>query len=141
MNKRQSWDEYFMELAEKLATRSTCDRAHVGAVIVNDDNRIVSTGYNGSIPGNPHCDDIGHTLRDGHCIATVHAEINAISYCAKEGIALKNTILYVTHFPCINCTKSIISSGIKTVFFKNDYRVDEYALKLFNENNILLKKM
>ena len=130
-----------MELAEKLATRSTCDRAHVGAVIVNDDNRIVSTGYNGSIPGNPHCDDIGHTLRDGHCIATVHAEINAISYCAKEGIALKNTILYVTHFPCINCTKSIISSGIKTVFFKNDYRVDEYALKLFNENNILLKKM
>ena len=141
MNKRQSWNEYFMELAEKLATRSTCDRAHVGAVIVNDDNRIVSTGYNGSIPGNPHCDDIGHTLRDGHCIATVHAEINAISYCAKEGIALKNTILYVTHFPCINCTKSIISSGIKTVFFKNDYRVDEYALKLFNENNILLKKM
>ena len=141
MNKRQSWDEYFMELAEKLATRSTWDRAHVGAVIVNDDNRIVSTGYNGSIPGNPHCDDIGHTLRDGHCIATVHAEINAISYCAKEGIALKNTILYVTHFPCINCTKSIISSGIKTVFFKNDYRVDEYALKLFNENNILLKKM
>lgn len=141
MGERQPWNEYFMELAEKLATRSTCDRAHVGAVIVNDDNRIVSTGYNGSIPGNPHCDDIGHTLRDGHCIATVHAEINAISYCAKEGIALKNTILYVTHFPCINCTKSIISSGIKTVFYKNDYRVDEYALKLFENNDILLKKM
>ena len=140
MKERQPWSEYFMELAEKLATRSTCDRAHVGAVIVNDDNRIVSTGYNGSIPGNPHCDDIGHTLREGHCIATVHAEINAILYCAKEGIALKNTTLYVTHFPCINCTKSIISSGIKTVFYKNDYRVDEYALKLFKDNNILLKK-
>lgn len=141
MDKRQPWTEYFMELAEKLATRSTCDRANVGVVIVNDDNRIVSTGYNGSVPGNPHCNDVGHVLKDGHCVATVHAEINAISYCAKEGIALKNTTMYVTHFPCINCTKSVISAGIKKVYYRNDYRVDDYALKLFNDNNVVLEKI
>lgn len=138
---RQSWPEYFMELAEKLATRSTCDRASVGAVIVNSDNRIVSTGYNGSVANNPHCDDVGHTLRDGHCIATIHAEINAITYCAREGVALKGTTLYVTHFPCLNCTKSIIAAGITKVVYKNDYRVDEYALELFKLNNVEVVKV
>lgn len=138
---RQPWPEYFMELAEKLATRSTCDRASVGAVIVNSDNRIVSTGYNGSVANNPHCDDVGHTLRDGHCIATIHAEINAITYCAREGVALKETTLYVTHFPCLNCTKSIIAAGITKVVYKNDYRVDEYALELFKLNNVEVVKV
>lgn len=138
---RQPWPEYFMELAEKLATRSTCDRASVGAVIVNSDNRIVSTGYNGSVANNPHCDDIGHTLRDGHCIATIHAEINAITYCAREGVALKGTTLYVTHFPCLNCTKSIIAAGITKVVYKNDYKVDEYALELFKLNNVEVTKV
>jgi dCMP deaminase len=130
-----------MELAEKLATRSTCDRASVGAVIVNSDNRIVSTGYNGSVANNPHCDDVGHTLRDGHCIATIHAEINAITYCAREGVALKGTTLYVTHFPCLNCTKSIIAAGITKVVYKNDYRVDEYAFDLFKLNNVEVVKV
>ena len=138
---RQPWSEYFMELAEKLATRSTCDRASVGAVIVNSDNRIVSTGYNGSVANNPHCDDVGHTLRDGHCIATIHAEINAITYCAREGVALKGTTLYVTHFPCLNCTKSIIAAGITKVVYKNDYRVDEYAFDLFKLNNVEVVKV
>lgn len=72
---RKSWDEYFMEITEMVATRSTCDRAFVGCVLVNSDNRIISTGYNGSVTGNPHCDEVGHTMRDGHCIATIHAEI------------------------------------------------------------------
>lgn len=141
MDTRQPWTEYFMELAEKLATRSTCDRANVGVVIVNDDNRIISTGYNGSLPGNSHCNDVGHTLRDGHCIATVHAEINAISYCAKEGIALKDSTVYVTHFPCINCTKSLISAGVKKIYYRNDYRVDEYAKSLLISNKIILEKI
>lgn len=138
---RQPWSEYFMELAEKLATRSTCDRASVGAVIVNSDNRIVSTGYNGSVANNPHCDDVGHTLRDNHCIATIHAEINAITYCAREGVALKGTTIYVTHFPCLNCTKSIIAAGITKVVYKNDYRVDEYAYELFKLNNVEVVKV
>ena len=81
---RKPWEEYFMDLAKMVATRGTCDRAYVGCVLVNKDNRIVSTGYNGSISGNPQCDEIGHTMRDGHCIATIHAEQNALLYCARR---------------------------------------------------------
>ena len=106
MTNRMSWEKYFMEITELVASRSTCDRAWVGCVLVNSSNRIVSTGYNGSISGNPHCDDVGHTMRDGHCIATIHAEMNALLYCAKEGIPVKNCSAYVTHFPCLNCTKA-----------------------------------
>ncbi|TDT62384.1 deoxycytidylate deaminase [Fonticella tunisiensis] len=138
---RQSWEQYFMQLAEMVATRGTCDRANVGAVIVNSDNRIVATGYNGSISGNPHCDEVGHTMRDGHCIATIHAEINALLYCAKEGIAVKNCTIYVTHFPCLNCTKALIQAGIKRLFYRHDYRVDDYAVELLKRNNISFKRI
>ena len=133
---RKSWNEYFMDLALNVATRSTCDRAFVGCVLVNSDNRIVSTGYNGAISGNPHCDEVGHTLRDGHCIATIHAEMNALLYCAKEGIAVKGCIWYVTHFPCLNCTKSLIQAGISKIYYHEAYRVDEYAIELLDRNNI-----
>ena len=137
---RKSWDSYFMEITEIVASRSTCDRALVGCVLVNRDHRIVSTGYNGSVAGNPHCDDVGHTMRDGHCIATIHAEMNAILYCAKEGISTKGTICYVTHFPCLNCTKALIQAGISEIVYKNDYRVDDYAVSLFEKNNIPSRK-
>lgn len=138
---RLSWDEYFMEITSLVASRSTCDRAMVGCLIVNDDNRIVSSGYNGSISGNPHCDDIGHTMRDGHCIATIHAEINALVYCAKEGISVKGCSAYVTHFPCLNCTKALIQSGIKKIYYGDDYRIDPYALEILKNNNIEIKKL
>ena len=134
MSERLSWDEYFMEITNLVASRSTCDRAMVGCVIVNDDNRIVSSGYNGSISGNDHCDEIGHTMRDGHCIATIHAEINALVYCAKEGISVKGCSAYVTHFPCLNCTKALIQAGINKIYYKDDYRVDPYALELLENN-------
>ena len=137
---RKSWDSYFMKITEMVASRSTCDRALVGCVLVNRDHRIVSTGYNGSVSGNPHCDDVGHTMRDGHCIATIHAEMNAILYCAKEGIPTKGTICYVTHFPCLNCTKALIQAGISEIIYKDDYRVDEYAVQLFEKNNIPVRK-
>lgn len=137
---RKSWDSYFMKITEMVASRSTCDRALVGCVLVNRDHRIVSTGYNGSVSGNPHCDDVGHTMRDGHCIATIHAEMNAILYCAKEGIPTKGTICYVTHFPCLNCTKALIQAGICEIVYKNDYRVDNYAVELFEKNNIPIRK-
>ena len=133
---RKSWNEYFMDLALNVATRSTCDRAFVGCVLVNSDNRIVSTGYNGAISGNPHCDEVGHTLRDGHCIATIHAEMNALLYCAKEGISVKGCICYVTHFPCLQCTKPLIQSGISKIYYHEAYRVDEYAIELLDRNNI-----
>lgn len=141
MTNRISWKEYFMQIAEKVATRSTCDRAWVGCLLVNDDNRIISTGYNGSVSGNPHCDDVGHTLRDGHCIATIHAEMNALLYCAKEGISVKNCTCYVTHFPCLNCTKALIQAGITKIYYKDDYRVDDYAIELLEKNNIGYEKI
>ena len=134
---RQSWNEYFMNIAKVLAERSSCDRAYVGAVIVNGDNRIIATGYNGSVGSKtPQCDDIGHVMRDGHCIATLHAEINCIAYCAREGIPLKGSKIYVTHFPCLNCTKALIQSGITKVYYLDDYRMDDYAVELFAMNHI-----
>lgn len=138
---RLTWDEYFMNLAITVSERGTCDRAYVGCVIVNEDNRIVTTGYNGSIKGNPHCDDIGHTMRDGHCIATIHAEMNALLYCAKEGISVNGCKAYVTHFPCLNCTKSLIQAGIKEIYYKEAYRVDEYAIELLKRNKISYEKI
>ncbi|MCI2033780.1 MAG: deaminase, partial [Lactobacillus sp.] len=78
---RESWDHYFMKLATNVAERSTCERATVGAVLVKE-HRIIATGYNGSISGDPHCDEAGHLMRDGHCIRTLHAEMNAILQCA-----------------------------------------------------------
>ncbi|WP_313962050.1 cytidine/deoxycytidylate deaminase family protein [uncultured Parvimonas sp.] len=133
---RKPWEEYFMDLAKMVATRGTCDRAYVGCVLVNKDNRIVSTGYNGSISGNPQCDEIGHTMRDGHCIATIHAEQNALLYCAREGIKVKGCTCYVTHFPCLNCTKALIQAGISKIYYDNSYRMDEYAIELLKKNNI-----
>lgn len=133
---RISWDEYFMQLAKQVAARGTCDRAYVGCVLVNEDNRIVSTGYNGSISGNKQCDEVGHTMRDGHCIATIHAEMNAIIYCAKKGISIDGSKCYVTHYPCLNCTKALIQAGISKVYYGEAYRIDEYAEELFKVNNI-----
>lgn len=141
MSERISWKEYFMQITELVASRSTCDRAWVGCLLVNDDNRIVSSGYNGSVSGNAHCDEIGHTMREGHCIATIHAEINALLYCAKEGISVKNCTAYVTHFPCLNCTKALIQAGIKYIYYKNDYRVDEYAVEILNKNKVGFEKI
>ncbi|HSP46566.1 MAG TPA: cytidine/deoxycytidylate deaminase family protein [Clostridiaceae bacterium] len=139
---RQSWNEYFMNLAKLAAERSSCDRANVGAVIVNKDNRIIATGYNGSVGSKtPHCDEIGHTMRDGHCIATLHAELNCISYCAKEGIPLKGSTIYVTHFPCLNCTKALIQSGIVRIIYHEAYRVDDYAVELMKMNDITYEKL
>lgn len=136
MAKRKSWDEYFMDLAFAVSERGTCDRAYVGCVLVNKDNRIVTTGYNGSISGNEHCDEVGHTMRDGHCIATIHAEMNALLYCAKEGISVRDSACYVTHFPCLNCTKALIQAGIRKIFYKEGYRIDPYAIELLEKNKI-----
>lgn len=134
--KRKSWHQYFMEITDMVASRSTCDRAFVGCVLVNGDHRIVSTGYNGSVAGNPHCIDVGHTMRDGHCIATIHAEMNALLYCAKEGIPVKGCTAYITHFPCLNCTKALIQAGIGAIYYRYAYRVDDYALELLKNNHV-----
>lgn len=133
---RTSWNEYFISITKTVATRSTCDRAFVGCVLVNKDNRIVSTGYNGSVSGSLHCSEAGHKMRDGHCIRTIHAEMNALLYCAREGISVKNSTCYVTHFPCLNCTKALIQAGISKIYYLEGYRIDDYAIELLKENNI-----
>ena len=141
MKSRLSWEEYFMNIAEMVSERGTCDRAYVGCLLVNKDHRIVSTGYNGAITGNPQCDEVGHKLRDGHCIATIHAEMNALLYCAKEGITVRGSHCYVTHFPCLNCTKALIMAGIRKIYYKEAYRVDPHALELLERNNIELEQV
>ena len=134
---RPTWDEYFLNIAVEVAKRSTCDRANVGAVLVRD-KRILTTGFNGSPSGLPHCDHDGHLLVDGHCVRTIHAETNAIIQAALHGVSTKGATCYVTHFPCINCTKTLINAGVVRVVYRNDYRVDEIALGFFNSAGVEL---
>ena len=119
--KRASWDTYFMRIAEQVATRSTCDRKHVGAVIVRD-RMILTTGYNGSIRGLAHCDDVGHLLEEGHCVRTVHAEANAIVQAARNGVRIDGGAIYVTASPCFNCFKLIANAGLRRIVFGEFYR-------------------
>ena len=118
---RVSWETYFMNIAKEVSTRSTCDRKHVGAVIVRD-RTLLSTGYNGSIKGLPHCNDAGCEIVDGHCIRTSHAEANAIVQAAKNGVKIDDSEIYVTASPCYNCFKLIANSGIKVIFYNELYR-------------------
>ncbi len=137
--KRASWDEYFMRIAVQAATRSTCDRKHVGAVIVRD-KTILSTGYNGSVRGMPHCDDVGHMMENTHCVATVHAEANAIIQAARNGTAINDADIYVTASPCWNCFKLIANSGIKRIFYLEFYR-DEKVLTVARQAGIELNQV
>ncbi|RKQ37846.1 ComE operon protein 2 [Oceanobacillus halophilus] len=137
---RISWDQYFMAQSHLLALRSTCTRLMVGATIVRD-KRIIAGGYNGSVSGSVHCIDDGCYVIDGHCVRTVHAEANALLQCAKFGVPTDNADIYVTHYPCLQCCKQIIQSGIKTVYYAEDYRNHEYAIQLFNEAGVTTKKV
>ena len=117
---RPTWDEYFMDIAFGVAERSTCDRAHVGAVLVRD-RRMLTTGYNGAPAGLPHCDEVGHLMIDGHCVRTLHAEQNAIIQAALHGIGTQDGTAYVTHQPCLNCAKMLINAGIRRVVYAGNY--------------------
>jgi dCMP deaminase len=119
--RRVDWDTYFMRIAREVSGRSTCDRKHVGAVIVRDRN-ILSTGYNGSIAGMPHCDDAGHMMEGGHCVATIHAEANAILQAAKNGVMIDRASVYVSASPCWNCFKLLANAGISRICFGEFYR-------------------
>ncbi len=121
MSTRVGWHEYFMGVARVVATRSTCDRKQVGAVIVRD-RTILSTGYNGSIRGMPHCDEAGHMMENGHCVATIHAETNAVLQAAKNGVRIDGSEIYTTASPCWNCFKMIANAGIRTIYFGEFYR-------------------
>ena len=132
MAQRANWEQYFMNIAKEVATRSTCDRKHVGALIVRD-KTILSTGYNGSIRGMPHCDDVGHMMEDGHCVATIHAETNAILQAAKNGVMINGGEVYITASPCWPCFKMLANAGIKKIYygeFYRDQRIFDVAKKI-----------
>ena len=135
---RLSWDQYFLAQSHLLANRSTCNRLAVGATIVRD-KRIIAGGYNGSIAGGDHCIDKGCYLIDGHCVRTIHAEMNALLQCAKFGAATQGAEIYVTHFPCINCTKAIIQAGIQAVYYAEDYKNHPYAEELLEQAGVKTK--
>lgn len=135
-----SWQEYYANQSILLASRSTCTRLSVGALIVRD-NRVIASGYNGSVSGETHCIDEGCLIQEGHCVRTIHAEVNAVIQCAKYGIATQGSEVYVTHFPCLNCTKTLIQAGIKKVNYIEDYRNNPYALELLAKSQVELHKI
>ena len=133
---RPSWNEYFREIVQVTAKRSPCERLHVGCLFVKD-NRIISQGYNGFLPGCEH----KSIIRDGHEQATVHAEQNAISDCAKRGVSCAGSTAYITHYPCIICTRLMLSSGISEINYIFDYKNDELVQEFCNQMNVKINKI
>lgn len=131
---RPTWNEYFKNIALCTAQRSPCNRLKVGCVIVKE-NRIISQGYNGFVSGHPH----KSVIINDHEIATIHAEQNAIIDCAKRGVACNEAVVYITHFPCINCVKFLIQAGIKTIYYINDYKNDKALLERLGLNVSIIK--
>ena len=136
MQPRPGWDEYFMQIARTVATRATCPRASVGCVIVRE-HRILTTGYNGSPRGVAHCSQTGCTMREGHCVRTTHAEANAIVQAALHGINIADSTAYATHQPCINCSKLLISAGVRKIVYETAY-ADPIAQELLGEAGVAL---
>lgn len=127
---RTDWDSYFMEIAKVVSSRATCDRKLVGAVIVRD-RIILSTGYNGSIRGMRHCSEAGHMMEGGHCVATIHAEANAIIQAARNGVAIDGATIYTTASPCWPCFKLVANAGIRRIVYGEFYR-DERIFSVAN---------
>ncbi len=137
---RPSWDEYFMAMSILMASRSPCERLHVGCVIVSageHKNRVIAAGYNGFLPGSPHTS----RMRDDHEQGTVHAEQNAVADAARRGVSLSGATAYITHFPCINCAKILCSAGIRTIKYLDDYRNDPISKELLDEAGLKLVKL
>jgi len=135
--RRPSWDEYFMNIARAVASRSTCSRRSVGALVVKD-KRILATGYNGAPAGLRHCDHAdGGDMRDGRCARSTHAEQNAIVQAAKHGTPIDGSTVYCTDQPCLTCAKLLVNAGVRRVVFEGDYP-DELAVRILAEANVEL---
>ena len=133
---RLSWDEYFKEIVLVTKNRSPCERLQVGCLLVND-NRIVSQGYNGFLPGCPH----ESIVRDNHEQATLHAEQNALMDCAKRGVSCNGCIAYITHYPCIICTRLLLAGGIKKIKYVKDYKNDDLVKKFTEQCDVCVEKL
>jgi len=147
VDRRPSWDKYFINISKEIAKRATCDRGRSGCVIVKD-KRIMATGYVGSPSGLPHCDENGHLMmtvvdEDGtkrlHCVRTTHAEANAIAQAAKHGVSIDGATLYVKMEPCLDCAKLIINSGIKRVVCEKRYHAAKLTREFFKHAGVKLK--
>ncbi len=137
---RPSWSDYFMSIAHAAARRSTCDRKHVGCVLVIE-NRIIATGYNGSAPGAEHCGDVGHDMHDGHCVRTIHAESNAILQAARHGVSTRGALAYVNTYPCLRCLQSLVGAGIISVVFDDEYRKDPRVQALADHLGVVMTRV
>ena len=133
---RPSWDDYFKEMVLVTAKRSSCNRLNVGCILVKD-NRIISQGYNGFLPGFPH----KSIVRDNHEQATLHAEQNALMDCAKRGVSCNGCTAYITHYPCLNCSRILLASGIKHIKYINDYKNDPLVQKIGDTVDVTLSKI
>ncbi|MFO7768018.1 MAG: cytidine/deoxycytidylate deaminase family protein [bacterium] len=136
---RPEWSTYFMDIAGRVASRSTCPRRAVGAVIVKE-KRILATGYNGAPSGMDHCTDIGCLMVEGHCVRTLHAEQNAIIQAAQFGVSTKGAEIYTTSSPCLTCAKMIINAGIRKVWYWEGYP-DELAAEFLHAAGVEMVKM
>jgi dCMP deaminase len=136
---RPNWDQYFLKLAMLASERATCPRMHCGCVLVKNKN-VVSTGYNGSIPGDEHCEDVGCLVVDNHCLRTNHAEMNALTQAAKLGHPVDGSSAYVTNMPCTTCAKALIAAGIKRVVVFSDYH-DTLATQFFAKAKVVIDKI
>jgi len=133
---RPSWNDYFKEITLSTLKRSPCERLKVGCILVLD-NRIISQGYNGFLPGCPH----NSIVRDNHEQATVHAEQNAICDCAKRGVSCNNSVAYISHYPCLICTRLLLASGIKKIYYINDYNNDMLVDTLCSQKGVEIEKI
>lgn len=141
---RPSWDEYFMSMAHLASRRATCDRKHVGAILVRE-KQVLATGYNGALPGEPHCDEAGHDLVklfDGseNCVRTQHAESNVVAQAAKHGIVTAGGTVYVNTYPCWPCMRLLIAAGVKEVVFDAEYRNDPRVDRAAKAAGVLLRR-
>jgi len=138
-NNRPAWDEYFLKLAMLASERSTCPRMHCGCVFVKD-KFVLATGYNGSLPGHPHCDDVGCLVVENHCVRTNHAEINALTQAAIHGVNIKGATAYITNMSCTTCAKALIAAGIKLVIVFSDFH-DTLATQFYTQSGVEIIKL
>ena len=136
---RPSWDEYFLKLAMLASERATCPRMHCGCVLVKD-KYVLSTGYNGSLPGLAHCEDVGCLIVEGHCVRTNHAEMNALAQAASHGVSIRGATAYVTNMPCTTCAKALLAAGIARIVVFSDYK-GSLAEKFLEEAGVPLDRL
>ena len=147
MSKRPTWDEYFLGLMHEVSKRATCDRGRSGCIVVQG-KQIICSGYVGSPPGLPHCDEVGHLMKkitdaagntSDHCLRTIHAEQNAIAQAARHGIPLEGATLYCRMEPCRRCAMLILASGVKRVVCEKRYHSGQETREMFSEGGITLE--